>query len=70
MGYELRTPEDLVRIYGLAGLDWGTSVRVIETYVDLSRLWDAVALYAAIVAVQESGWPWPKWITEIIPDDE
>jgi hypothetical protein len=38
--------------------------------IDLSRLWDAVALWVAIQGCREAGWPWPVWIHDLIPADE
>jgi hypothetical protein len=41
------------RAVGTAGVlyDWGESGRVVETWVDLSRLWDGVALWVALEMV-------------------
>jgi hypothetical protein len=34
--------------------------------VMMAFLWDNVALYAALVAVREAGWPWPNWIHAMV----
>ena len=34
-----------------------------------AHLWDNVALVAALVAVHESGWPWPSWARDVVPED-